>query len=338
MQNEAWIIAQPSRGEYSPECLRWERRPIAKPSEGEILVKTLLISLDPTSRNWLKLEPSSTYLPLAIGSVMIGQAIGIVEESRSPDFAPGDMVKGMWGWERYSVAQPMLIERFNKRSHIPLEAYLSIFSHVGRAAAIGLFEIGQTGPNDVVVVSGAAGATGSIAAQMAKAQGNRVIGISGGPEKCSLLINEFGLDAAIDYKREDVADALSQLCPEGVDVYFDNVGGPILDAVLSNMATGCRVVVCGAMSQYDLADPNHAYGCKNLPQVLFRRARIQGFVVPDLSSRMGEFDAILESFYERGHIQHRAHVVEGLELAPEALKHVLRGSNDGKLMVRVASI
>jgi NADPH-dependent curcumin reductase CurA len=338
MHNEAWVIAEPSRREYNPECLRWEKSPIAQPDDGEVLVKTLLISLDPTSRNWLKLEPSSSYLPLAIGSVMIGQAIGIVEESRSADFAPGDLVKGMWGWERYSVAQPMLIERFTRRSHIPLEAHLSIFSHVGRAAAIGLFEIGQARPTDVVVVSGAAGATGSIAAQMAKAQGNRVIGIAGGPKKCRLLINEFGLDGAIDYKHEDVVGALSQLCPEGIDVYFDNVGGPILDSVLSNMAVGCRVAVCGAMSQYDLADPGQAYGCKNLPQVLFRRAHIQGFVVPDFSSRMGEFDAILKHFYERGKIQHRAHIVEGLELAPKALKHVFNGSNDGKLMVRVACI
>lgn len=338
MENDAWIIDRPSLGEYSPDCLRWERRASARPKEGEVLVKTFLISLDPTSRNWLKLEKSSAYLPLAIGSVMIGQAVGIVVESRSAHFTPGDMVKGMWGWERYSLAQPMFIERFELNPIIPLEAHLSIFSHVGRAAAIGLFEIGQMGPDDVVVVSGAAGATGSLAAQLAKARGNRVIGVAGGPEKCRLLINEFGLDAAIDYKTEDVAAALARLCPDGINVYFDNVGGAILDAVLSNMAIGCRIAVCGAMSQYDLASSNNAYGCVNFPQVLFRRATIRGFVVPDFSSRLTEFDDILERHYQHGQIRHRAHVVDGLEMAPEALRHVLRGSNDGKLMVRVASI
>lgn len=154
----------------------------------------------------------------------------------------------MWGWERYSIAQPFLLERILNVKPVPLETHLSIFSHVGRAAAIGLFEIGKLAKNDVVVVSGAAGATGSLAAQIAKAQGNRVIGIAGGAEKCALLLNEFGLDAAIDYKHEDVSASLSKLCPDGIDVYFDNVGGAILDSVLENMAVGCRIVVCGAIS------------------------------------------------------------------------------------------
>lgn len=338
MKNLAWVINYPSRGEYNPDCLRLEERAMRALENNEILVKTFLISLDPTSRNWLKLEPSSTFLPLAVGDVMIGQAVGIVEKSNSPDFAPGELVKGLWGWENYSVANPMYLEKIPKSTTVPLEAYLSIFSHVGRAAALGLFEVGKLKPNDVVVVSGAAGATGSLAAQMAKAQGNRVIGIAGSDEKTDILINEFGLDAAINYKTENVRDALARHCPDGIDLYFDNVGGEILDAVLANMAVGCRIAICGAMSQYDLANEAAAYGCKNLPEVLFRRASIQGYVVPDFMQSMGQIDAILSGFYQSGKILHRSHVIEGLEAAPEALRHVLRGTNEGKLMVRVSAI
>lgn len=335
MRNMAWVINHASRGEYNPDCLRLEQREIPELSSNEILVKTYLISLDPTSRNWLKLEPSSTFLPLSVGDVMIGQAVGIVEKSASPDFSQGDLVRGMWGWANYSVANSMYVEKIPKATTVPLEAYLSIFSHIGRAAAIGLFEVGKLKPSDVVVVSGAAGATGSLAAQMAKAQGNRVVGIAGSEAKVDILIKEFGLDAAINYKTENVGEALKRHCPDGVDLYFDNVGGEILDAVLANMAVGCRVAVCGAMSQYDLASESAAYGCKNLPEVLFRRATIQGYVVPDFMGSMDQIDSILSDFYQDGRISHRSHVIEGLEAAPEALRHVLHGTNEGKLMVRV---
>lgn len=338
MENLAWLINYPSRGEYNPDCLRLEKREVPVIGDNEVLVRTLLISLDPTSRNWLKLEPSSTFLPLAVGDVMIGQAVGVVEKSSSSNFASGDLVRGMWGWANFSIANPMYIEKIPKSSGVPLEAYLSVFSHVGRAAAIGLFEVGNIKSSDVVVVSGAAGATGSLAALMAKAQGCRVIGIAGSVEKIDQLINDFGLDAAINYKVENVSEALARYCPAGIDLYFDNVGGEILDAVLTNMAVGCRIAVCGAMSQYDLANEASAYGCKNLPEVLFRRASIQGYVVPDFMEDIAKIDSILEGFYKSGKISSRAHVVEGIESASEALRHILHGTNQGKLMVRVASI
>jgi NADPH-dependent curcumin reductase CurA len=171
--------------------------------------------------------------------------------------------------------------------------------------------------------------------KIAKAYGNRIIGIAGGWKKCSFLLNELHLEHAIDYKTQDVAAEIARLCPDGVDLFFDNVRGPILDAVLAHMAIGCRIVICGAMSQYDLADPNTAYGCKNLPQLLFRRGRIEGFVVPQFLERMAEFDEILHKLYMQGKLKNRAHVVDGLENAPEALKRLFAGTNDGKLMVKV---
>ncbi len=338
MRNQSWVIAKPSRGEYSSDCLRWEESEVAPLGDGEVLVRTLLLSLDPTSRNWLKLDPDSTYLPLAVGGVMIGSAVGVVEQSRANGFSPGDLVQGLWGWELYSKVAPALLERIDPPAGVPLDAYMSIFSHVGRAAVMGMLEVGALMPTDVVVVSGAAGATGSLAAQIAKAHGCRVVGIAGGGDKRRLLLETFKLDGAIDYKSEDVGGALAREFPEGIDVYFDNVGGPILDAVLANMAVGARIVICGAMSQYDLADPKDAYGCRNLPLMLFKRARMEGFVVPQFANRYAEFDAVLHHLFAQGKLLNRSHIVQGLEQAPEALKLLLTGRNEGKLMVRVSAL
>jgi NADPH-dependent curcumin reductase len=301
-----------------------------------VLVRTLLLSLDPTSRNWLKLEPHSQYLPIKVGDVMLGVAVGEVVDSRIGQFARGDIVTGMWGWEDYSIANPAFLQRVPAVGSVPMETYLSIFSHVGRAAVMGLLAVGQLKPADTVVVSGAAGATGGLAVQIAKAHGCRVVGIAGGSEKQQFVRTELGADAALDYKHEDVGAGLRRSCPNGVDLFFDNVGGPILDAVLAHMAVGCRIVICGAMSQYDLASPAEEYGCRNLPRLLFRSARIEGFVVPQFASRFEEFDAILAKLFTSGKLRSRAHVVQGLENAPEALKMLFSGANRGKLMVQVA--
>ena len=165
-----------------------------------------------------------------------------------------------------------------------------------------------------------------------------MVGIAGGKKKCDALLHELHLDHAIDYKAQDVAAEIGRLFPDGVDVFFDNVGGPTLDAVLAHMAIGCRIVICGAMSQYDLADEASAYGCTNLPQLLFRRGRIEGFVVPQFQSRMGEFDAILHRLYAEGKLRNRAHMVDGLENAPAALKMLFAGANVGKLLIKVAGL
>jgi len=337
MKTDAWVIAKAARGHYDPSCLRWEPRELPPLADGQVLVQTLFLSLDPTSRNWLKLEPHSTFLPLKVGDVMIGAAIGRVVQSRSPGFAPGMLVQGMWGWAGQSVADPRFLEPIEPQAGVPLEAHMTIFSHIGRAAAIGLFAVGGLKPSDTVVVSGAAGATGSLAVQIAKAYGRRVVGVAGGPDKCRRVVEDFGADAAIDYRAGNLAEALARTCPDGVDLFFDNVGGEILDAVLDHMALGCRIAICGAVSQYDLADPADAYGVRNLPLLMFRRARMEGFVVPQFADRYAEFDAILRSLFLAGRLRNRPHVIEGLEGAPEALKLIFNGGNDGKLMVRVAA-
>jgi NADPH-dependent curcumin reductase len=335
--NHSWVIAKAATGTYSPDCLVWREGPIPELPPGAVLVKTLYLSLDPTSRNWLKLEPHSQFLPIKLGDVMLGVSIGEVIESTSAAFAAGDLVTGMWGWESYSVANPDFIERIIPSPEEPVESYLSVFSHVGRAAVMGLFEVGKLKSSDCVVVSGASGATGAIACQIAKAHGNRVIGIAGGRNKCESLTTDLHLDGVIDYKSQDVPRELARLCPSGVDLFFDNVGGPTLDAVLANMAVGCRIVVCGAMSQYNLPDPEKAYGIKNLPLVLWRRSRIEGFVVvPDFQQVFPELEGMLHRLFREGKIRNRAHIVEGLQNAPAALGLLFEGKNAGKLMVKVA--
>lgn len=335
MKNHAWIIAKPSHGRYTPDCLRWEERDVPAVPEGKLLVKTHLLSIDPTTRNWLLLEPEKAYIPLAVGDVMLGAAVGRVVESKASGFESGDLVSGLWGWEEFSVATPELLEKHDEAG-IPDEAYLSVFSHIGRAAVMGLYGVGDLQPDDEVVVSGAAGATGALAVQIAKAAGCRVIGIAGGPGKCAYVAS-LGADATIDYKNEDVPAALEKHCASGVDLFFDNIGGPILDAVLLRMAVGCRIVVCGAMSQYDVADPDELYGVQNLQMLLFRRARMEGFVVPQFADRQSEFDGMLRRLWDKNALEQRSHIIDGIEHAPDTVNLNLQGRNEGKLMVRVVN-
>ena len=335
MDTDAWVIAKPSRGRYTADCLRWERRVVPQLKAGEILLRTIYLSLDPTSRNWLKLEPNSTYLPLDVGDVMIGQTVAMVEDSAADGFEKGHLVAGLSGWETYSVASA---ERVRKvKSGVPLETNLSIFSHIGYAAATGMIGIGNVQPGDTVVVSAAAGATGSLAAQIAKAKGAQVVGIAGGAEKCRRLIEDFGLDAAIDYKSEDVNEALTRRCPKGVDLFFDNVGGAVLDAVLMHLAQGARIAICGQIALYDSTDEADGQGVRNLMQLVFRSARMEGFLAGQLVDRMEEFDDELERLHTQGRLIARAHVVKGLERAPEALNLIFTGRNDGKLLIEVSS-
>ncbi|WP_286794036.1 NADP-dependent oxidoreductase [Microbacterium sp. UBA3394] len=332
--NRGWIVREPVVGEYSPDCIDLQTRPAPVAAEGEVVVRTLLLSIDPTTRNWLTLDPAKQFIPFGVGDAVIGSAVGEVVESRHPGFTAGDTVVGLWECAEYARADPALLERRPEAAEVGDEALLSVFSHVGRAATIGLLEVAALRDGDVVVVSGAAGATGSIAVQLAAARGNRVIAIAGGAEKCAYA-REIGAAESIDYRSEDVATRLGELCPDGVDVYFDNVGGATLDAVLAHMAVGCRIALCGAMSQYDLSDPSEAYGVRNLPLMLWRRARIEGYVVPDFADRFAEFDDVLRQAWADGGLRGRSHVVAGLENAATAVRINLDGSNRGKVMVRV---
>jgi len=333
--NRVWVVERAVSGEYRPDCLRLVDGDMPVPDDGEVLVRTLLVSLDPTTRNWLTLDPAKQFIPFGVGDAVLSANVGVVIESRHPGYAVGDTVRGHWGIADYGIPVPFTLERL-ETDGVPDEAQLSAFSHVGRAAAVGLLWAAGLRDGDDVVISGAAGATGSIAIQLAKHFGHRVIAIAGGPAKTAYC-RSIGADETIDYRSEDVEARLAELLPDGVDVYFDNVGGPILDAVLANMAVGCRIAICGVMSQYQVERPEDAYGVKHLPLMLWKRATIRGFVVPDAGPELlGEYDALLRELYRSGALRVRAHVVEGLEQAAAAIGINYAGTNEGKLMVRVA--
>jgi NADPH-dependent curcumin reductase CurA len=335
MENISWIVERAATNAYDPRCLRLEHAPIPKVPDNRVLVRTELLSLDPTSRNWLKLNPAMQYVPFGVGDPMLGAAIGVIVESRVAGYQPGQRVAGLWGWQRYAVADPVFCQVIPDDASIPLEAYLTIFSHIGRAAAKGLIDVAGVRGQDTVLVSGAAGATGSIAAAIAKAYGCRTIGVAGGAEKCRFLADELHLDAVVDYRQGGLVEAVQRACPQGVDVYFDNVGGELLDAVLLNMAIGCRIAVCGMISQYEYSADIAAHGVRNLQMLIFRQARIEGYVATFTPDRQKEIDAILLRLYRDGRLPHRAHVIDGLANAPEALRLLFEGRNNGKLMVRV---
>jgi hypothetical protein len=337
MQDPAWIIRKPSVGRYTVDVLGLEDRPLDEPAEGELRVRTIYLSLDPSNLMWLKLLPGWME-DVRVGDVMKGPSIAVVERSRHRDFAPGDIVTGPLQWRRHSNIPASAVSRAHPAAADSLEANLSIFSHVGRAALIGMMFVGRARPNDVVLVSGAAGATGSLACQIAKAAGARVIGIAGGPEKCAYLARDLGLHAAIDYRKEDLSQALAAHCPTGFDVFFDNVGGALLDAALMHLRVGARVAICGAISQYSNALPPDSYRYGNLFQVFIKRARIEGFVVPDFAARYDEIDAELARLVKIGALHARTHVLSGLEQAAAGLELLLTGGNHGKLLVAVDSL
>jgi len=334
MQNEAWTIVKPSTGEYSPDCLRFERKSVPALAPDQVLLETIYLSLDPTSRNWLKLASSSNVFELEVGAVMIGQTVSRVLQTTHSGFAEGDLVVAMSGWEKYSVVNPVFLKKVRKG--VPLEANLTIFSHIGHAAMTGIVGLGKVREGETVLVSAAAGATGSIACRVAKRRGARVIGIAGGPEKCALLTQKVGVDAAIDYKRQDVGQALAELCPDGIDLFFDNVGGATLDAALMNMAVGGRIAMCGQIALYHSDDRTDGQGVRNLMEAVFRRIKIEGFIAGDLADRAEEFESELAQLLESGAIESRSHIIEGLENAADALTILFEGRNTGKLMVEVS--
>jgi hypothetical protein len=319
------------KGPVSREHFESKTTPLRSLADGEALVRTLYLSIDPTIRGWIERD---TYLPaVEIGAVVRCAGAGVVVESKNPKLSPGDRVFTMLGWQDYAIVSdkdsPGMIPQ-----GIELRDALSVFGVTGMTAYFGLKEVGRPNPGDTVVVSGAAGATGSIVGQLAKAQGCRAIGIAGSDAKCKWLTEELGFDAAINYKTEDVGSRLTATCPRGIDVFFDNVGGQILNEALARIALRGRVVLCGAISQYE--DMDHAYGPPNYANLISRRGRMEGFIILDYVSRFMEGAMALGGLLAEGKLKHRTTVVEGLENAPEALRRLFSGDHDGKLMVKVA--
>ena len=318
-------------GLAGPEHFAEDVVPVRAPETGEVLLETLLLSIDPAMRVWMNDDPGYV-ARIEIGEVMRAFGIARVLDSRAEGFAPGGLVQARVGWQSHPTVPAAEVERLDLDLGTP-EDWIGLIGITGLTAYFGMREVGAVRPRQTVLVSGAAGAVGQVAGQIGRIEACRVVGIAGGAEKCALLTGEFGFDAAIDYKVEpDLAAAIARACPGGVDLFYDNVGGPTLDAALANLAMHARVVICGRISQTASAE---LYGVRGLGQLIGKRARLQGFVVFDYAERYAEARHWLAAQRDAGRLRQRLHIIEGLARAPEALAMLFRGDNTGKLVVRV---
>lgn len=306
--------------------------PAGDPGPGEVLVRVQYLSLDPAMRGWMN-ESRSYIAPVRLGDVMRAGGIGRVVVSNDSSLAVGDTVVGITCVQDYAIAKARDLTKVDPRL-APLPRYLGALGMPGLTAYFGLLDIGQPKDGETAVVSAAAGAVGAVTGQIAKIKGCRVIGIAGGPDKCRYVVEDLGFDAAIDYKNEDVRAALERHCPKGIDIYFDNVGGEILDIVLSMLARRARVIICGAISQYN--HPESIQGPRNYLSLLINHALMEGFVVFDYASRYPEGIQALAGWTFSGKLKAREDIVDGLETFPDTLQKLFRGENFGKLVIKVA--
>ena len=330
MINKQFKLAARPVGNAKRSDFEYVESPVPQAKDGEILVKTLYISLDPAMRGWMN-EGKSYIRPVAIGEVMRAGTLGEVVESNNAAFAVGDHVVGIWGVQSYAaIATDGLYKVDGKLA--PLPKYLGVLGMPGMTGYFGLLETGQPKAGETVVVSGAAGAVGQVVGQVAKLKGCRVVGIAGGQDKCDFVVNELGFDACIDYKAGDLRAALKEAAPKGVDVYFDNVGGEILDVVLAQIRMKARIVICGAISQYN--NTTAVKGPANYLSLLVNRARMEGIVVFDWANRYGEAAKEMGGWLAAGKLKSREDIVEGIETFPETLNKLFTGENFGKLLIK----
>ena len=330
--NRQFLLAQRPVGLPSRDTFSYVESPLGEPGPGQILVKNAYLSLDPAMRGWMN-DAKSYIPPVGIGEVMRALGVGEVVASQHPDYAVGDFVNGALGVQDYFLGEPKGFYKVDPK-RAPLPMYLSALGMTGMTAYFALLDVGAPKAGETVVISGAAGAVGSIAGQIAKIKGCRVIGIAGGADKCKFLIDELGFDGAIDYKNEDLHAALKRECPKGVDVYFDNVGGDILDAVLTRLAFKARVVICGAISQYN--NKESMKGPANYLQLLVNSARMEGMVVMTYAPRFAEAAQEMGGWLLSGKLNSKEDIVSGLETFPETLLKLFSGENFGKLMLKVS--
>jgi NADPH-dependent curcumin reductase CurA len=324
------VYAQRPHGTPTLDCFRLATVPLVQPAEGQVLVRNDVLSVDPYIR--MRMEEKDSYAPvMAIGDVLVGRTIGQVIDSRAAGFAAGDWVVGRLGWQDYSVAAPADLQKIDTAA-APATAYLGALGSTGITAWVGLMEFGKPKAGETVLVSAASGAVGSVVGQLAKLQGCRAVGIAGGAAKCALVREAYGFDDCVDYKSPDFAEQLARAVPDGVDVYFDNVGGPILDAVLPLLNNFSRVPVCGLVSQYNATEP---YGMKNMREIFNRRVTMRGFVLSDHKALWPEATRALAEAYAAGRLHYRETITEGLENAPQAFIDMLAGANVGKQLVRL---
>ena len=324
MENQRIVLASRPQGWVTPANFRLEKAPLPQPQEGEILVKNLWLSLDPYMRGRMS-EQKSYVKGVDIGETMVGQTAGEVLESKSDKFRKGDFVLTQLGWQLYGVTKEASKV---DASRVPLSYYLGMLGMPGLTAYFGLKELGQPKPGETVLVSAASGAVGSVVGQLAKLWGCRALGIAGGPEKCAYVKDELGFDDCFDYKAGKLRDQIRD-----IDIYFDNVGGEILDLALARTKLFGRVVVCGTISDYNATEP---YRVKNWRAILVNRLKVQGMIVFDFKERYGEAIKALGGYYAAGKLKTRESVVDGLANAPQGFIALLKGGNFGKQLVKLA--
>ena len=335
LQNRQYRLAARPVGMAKASDWSFTAEAVAEPADGQVLVKVLQLSLDPAMRGWMN-EGRSYIQPVGIGEVMRAIGIGKVHASRNPAFAAGELVAGGFGIQEYCLVEDpkkAALRKIDPRLGAPAQ-WLNALGMPGMTAYFGLLEVGQPKEGDTVVVSGAAGAVGQTVGQVARIKGCRVVGIAGGKAKCDFVVNELKFDACIDYKGGNVRDGLKQHCPKGVDVYFDNVGGEILDTVLTRINKHARIVICGAISQYNNTTP--VKGPSNYMMLLVARARMQGMVVFDYADRYGEAVTQIAQWMKEGKFLSREDIVPGIENFPETMNKLFSGENFGKLVLKVA--
>lgn len=333
MANRRITLAQRPSGNIDDSTTTLVETSIPACGPDEALIKVGMLSIDPTIRTWMNDAPG--YLPpIGIGEVIRSGGSGVVVESRSDRYHVGDVVAGMTGWQEWAIASAT-----NRFSVVPrglgldLATVMNVFGATGLTAYFGLLDVGSFREGDVVLVSGAAGATGSVAGQIAKARGaGKVVGIAGGAEKCAEVVERYGFDECLDYREAGLTQRIRAACPQGVDVYFDNVGGAVLDAALANIAMHARVIMCGAISQYNATD---VVGVANTSMLIVRRGQMKGFIVFDFAERYAEAQLELAAMVLDGRLVHQEHLVPGLENAPDALNLLFTGGNHGKTLVVV---
>jgi len=333
--NRQWLLAKRPHGLVGEDNFTYEENPIPEPGDGEVLVRNLYLSFDPTQRGWM--EDRESYLPpVALGEPMRAGSVGQVVTSNHADFEAGDLVQTTGGWQDFVVVSPAtsVMGLTKIPAGITPEMMMSVLGVTGLTAYWGLLDLGKPEAGETVLVSGAAGATGSIAGQIAKIKGARVVGIAGGAQKCGWLKEELGFDDVIDYKNENVAERIAATCPNKVDVFFDNVGGDILQAALDNINMHARVVLCGGISGYNATEP--VPGPNNLMNLVIMRARMEGFIVIDYMNRSGEAIADLLKWIEAGDLKFQVDVQEGFENIPTTLQRLFTGQNLGKQLLKIA--
>ncbi|HET7088794.1 MAG TPA: NADP-dependent oxidoreductase [Anaerolineae bacterium] len=328
--NQQILLAHRPTGAPQTSDFRWVETAVPEIGDGQFLVRSHYLSLDPYMRGRMS-EAKSYAKPVELGEVMIGGAVGQVVTSRHPKFKAGDMVVGNFGWQLYAVSDGAGVRKITDRN-LPLSAYLGVVGMPGVTAYVGLLDIGQPKSGETVVVSAAGGAVGGVVGQIARIHGCRTVGIAGGPEKCRYVVEELGFDACVDYKTGRLWEDVKEATPQGIDVYFDNVGGEILDTILRRMNPFGRIPLCGVISQYNATQP---YGVKNTRSLLINRIKLQGFLIFDHSARWPVVIKELAQWVSEGKIKYRETVAEGLRSAPEAFIGMLAGKNLGKQLVKL---